>query len=98
MKANHDQGLAAVFSFLFNGLGQIYNGHIAKGLFIISFSTLSMLVLIFGSILIGFHLIGTIASVGFLIFGFVLFIAGLILICIIGIYSIFDAYRTALRE
>ena len=88
-------GLAAVFSFVFSGLGQLYNGQLVKGLLIILLSALSMLILIAGSIFIGCWILGKIIFEKELIFGLVLFLAGLISVCIIGIYSIFDAYRTA---
>jgi TM2 domain-containing membrane protein YozV len=91
-------GAAAVLSFLFNGLGQLYNGQIKKGLLIIFISSLGMLVLIFGSILIGFWLLGKIISLKVLILGLALFLAGLICICILGIYSIFDAYQVAAKK
>jgi TM2 domain-containing membrane protein YozV len=88
-------GLAAVFSFVFNGLGQIYNGQIAKGLWIIFLSSLSMLVMIMGAVLIGYWTLGKIISTPALTIGIFLFMASLLAICIIGIYSIFDAYRFA---
>lgn len=91
-------GLAAVFSFIFSGLGQLYNGQIAKGLVIISLCALSMLILIVGSVLIGFWILGKILFGKELILGLVLFFAGLIFVCIIGIYSIFDAHRIALKK
>jgi TM2 domain-containing membrane protein YozV len=91
-----DPGLAAVFSFVFNGLGQLYNGEIAKGLVIIFLSAVSMLILIIGSILIGFWLTGKVLFAKELILGLVLFFTGLVLICILGIYSILDAHKTAL--
>lgn len=95
---SHHPGIAAVLSFLFNGLGQLYNGQIAKGLTIIFFSAASMLVLILGSILIGLWLLGKIASGNLLYLGFILFSAGLIFICGLGIYSIIDSYRTAVKK
>ena len=88
-------GTAAVLSFVFNGLGQLYNGQIFKGLLIISFSALSMLILIIGSILIAFWLLGRVVLIQFLIWGAVLFLVGLVCICVLGIYSILDAYRVA---
>mgnify|MGYP001612143599 FL=1 len=91
-------GLAAVLSFIFNGLGQLYNGEILKGLMIIFISSISMLVLVIGSILIGFWLLGKIISIKVLICGLVLFFIGLISICVLGIYSILDAYRTAAKK
>jgi TM2 domain-containing membrane protein YozV len=91
-------GLAAVFSFIFNGLGQIYNGQIAKGLVIIFISSLSMLVFLAGSIIIGAFLLGKIFSLATLLTGILLFLAGLIFISILGIYSIYDAYFFASRK
>ncbi|MFH1578315.1 MAG: hypothetical protein ABIC18_04530 [Candidatus Omnitrophota bacterium] len=95
-KAN--PGTAAVLSFIFTGLGQIYNGQIKKGLFAILLSCLSMLTFIIGAALIGFWLINRIISSGQLFFGFLLFSLGLIFICILGIWSIFDAYKTAKEQ
>jgi len=91
-------GIAAVLSFIFNGLGQLYNGQIFKGLVIIFFSSLSLLVLISGSILIGFWLLGNMAFCKILGWGAALFFIGLMCICVIGIYSIFDAYRIAAKK
>ncbi len=91
-------GIAAVLSFVFNGLGQLYNGQILKGLLIIFLSSLSMLVLILGSILIGLWLLGKIASYRLLILGSALFFIGIIFICILGIHSIVDAYRVAKKK
>jgi len=91
-------GTAAVLSFVFNGLGQLYNGQIFKGLTIIFISSISLLVLIIGSILIGFWLTGKIIAGKALYWGIALFLTGLISICILGIYSILDAYGTASKK
>lgn len=91
-------GLAAVFSFIFSGLGQIYNGQIFKGLFIVSLLVLSMLVLIIGAIFIGLALNDKIMFSAQMISGIALFLGGSIFICIISIYSILDAWRVATRE
>ena len=93
-RVNHP-GLAAVLSFIFNGLGQLYNGQLSRGLLIIFLSSLSMLVLIIGSVLIGLWLTGKILSLQLLISGLILFCIGLASICILGVYSIFDAYHFA---
>jgi TM2 domain-containing membrane protein YozV len=99
---NHEiiknSGIAAVLSFIFNGLGQLYNGQILKGLIIIFLSCVSMLILIIGSILIGFWLLGKHFFANQIAWGIFLFLIGLILICIIGIYSIMDAYRSAQKK
>ena len=84
-----------MLSFVFNGLGQLYNGEIFKGLFIISLSAAGMLILISGSIIIALWLLAKITSLKMLIAGLTLFLCSLVFIAILGIYSIFDAYRLA---
>jgi TM2 domain-containing membrane protein YozV len=88
-------GLAAVLSFIFNGLGQLYNGEIRKGLTIIFFSAVSLLVFIIGSVIIGFWILGRISFGKELVVGLILFCVGLIAICVLGIYSIIDAFKVA---
>lgn len=88
-------GVAAVLSFVFSGLGQIYNGQIYKGLVIILFSAVSMTLLIIGSVLIGLWLLGKVALLQEVVVGMVLFFIGLLSVCILGIYSIFDSYNVA---
>ena len=88
-------GMAAVLSFIFNGLGQIYNGQIKKGLFTIFLSTVSLLIFIIGAVLIGFWIFGKVISSAQIIYGVLFFSSGLIFICIIGIWSILDAYNVA---
>lgn len=97
-KEVRNPGLAAVFSFIFNGLGQLYNGQIFKGLVIIFFSAVSIFVLIISAILIGFWLMGKVIFPGQAVFGGLLFFISLIFICILGIYSILDAYRVASKK
>lgn len=91
-------GIAAVLSFIFNGLGQLYNGQILKGLSIIFISALSMLFLIMGSMLIGLWLFNKVIFRAQLVCGIGLFCLAIIFICIVGIYSILDAYRVALNK
>ena len=91
-------GVAAVLSFVFNGLGQLYNGQIIKGLVIIFISTLNVLIFMAGSILIGFWILNKVIFERQLVCGLVLFCIGLVFICILGIYSIFDAYRIAAKK
>ncbi len=86
--------IAALLSFIFNGLGQIYNGEIKKGLTLIFLSGVSLLILIIGAIFI-FYFIRVISPISFLIWGVVLFFLGLTGMIIIGIYSISDAYNKA---
>jgi TM2 domain-containing membrane protein YozV len=85
--------VAAVFSFIFSGLGQIYNGQIIKGLVIIFLSTLSLVIFIVGAIVVGLWIMGEVVSFKIIVVGSSLLIGGLIFICILGLYSIFDAYN-----
>jgi len=89
--------IAALLSFLFNGLGQIYNGEIKKGLTLIFFSGVSMLILVLGAIFLFYFIIRAFTPLSFLIWGVVLFLFGLTGMIIIGIYSISDAYYKAKR-
>lgn len=89
-------GTAAVLSFVFSGLGQLYNGQIAKGLIIIFLSALSILFVVLGAVLIYLWCTQQVLA-NFLGFGIFLFALGLVLICIIGAYSIIDAHKKAGR-
>jgi TM2 domain-containing membrane protein YozV len=87
-------GTAAVLSFVFSGLGQLYNGQIFKGLVIIFFSVVSLLTVVLGAVLVYLWCKGQVL-IEFLWSGIFLFILGLVCIAIIGIYSIVDAYKKA---
>ena len=89
-------GVAAVLSFIFTGLGQIYNGHIGKGLALMFISAVSMGCLIIGAILIWAWFINVGVS-GFLILwiGISLMVISILVIAIAGIYNIYDAYNVA---
>ena len=93
----HRAGIAAVLSFLFNGLGQLYVGKINQGLIIMTISAISMIFIIVGAIFIGHWILFYAYSVAELILGIILFIIGAIVACIVGISSIKDAYREALK-
>lgn len=86
------RGVAAVLSFVFSGLGQLYKGQIAKGLIIIFFTALSLLFVVLGAVLI-YIWFKQQMFLQLLWAGVALFVVGLILICIIGAYSISDAYK-----
>ena len=88
-------GIAAVLSFIFTGLGQLYNGQLKKGLLIIFVSALNMLFLVIGSILLGFWMLGKLPGREVLVSGVLFFGVGLIAVCVLGIYSIVDAYKVA---
>ncbi len=94
--SNHP-GTAAVLSFVFSGLGQLYNGQILKGLFIVFFAVLSLLSIVLGAVLI-FLWCKQQVVLNLLWLGIGLFVVGLIFICIIAVYSIIDAYKQAQKR
>jgi len=98
VRARNHSGVAAVLSFVYSGLGQIYNGQISKGLLIVSLSSFSLLILIIGSVFIGLWAFNKIAFQSQLIWGVMLFAEGMVFICLLGLYSIFDAYKTACKK
>jgi len=87
-------GTAAVLSFIFNGLGQLYNGQLKKGLWIIFLSTLTLITSVIGAGFIFFWIFAK-ARIQFLYWGAFIFIISILFTCIVGIYSIFDAYKSA---
>jgi hypothetical protein len=91
-------GVAAVLSFIFSGLGQLYNGQLKKGLLIILFSVLSIFIIIIASLLIAMWMLGKVIFGWQLALGLVLFFISLLLICVLAIYSIIDAYQTAAKK
>jgi len=93
-----NSGIAAVLSFVFNGLGQIYNGQIAKGLVIMFFSTIAMAITLIGAVIMAHFILSNFIYVGELIIGAVLFFLGVITIAILGIYNIYDAYNVAKKK
>lgn len=96
MKAN--PGLAAIFSFFYSGLGQLYNGQLKKGLVIISFTSFGIILTLVGAILTGHYLLAKLTLRLELIWGLALLIGGILLICCVGTYSIIDAYNSAKRK
>lgn len=89
-------GVAAVLSFIFIGLGQVYNGDIKKGLLLMLISAISMAVFIAGAVIIACYFINVAASkFSAFILGGVLITAGILVILITGTYNIYDAYNRA---
>jgi len=89
-------GVAAVLSFIFNGLGQLYNGEIKKGLVLIFVSSIFIILTIVGAVIVGvwlFHL----QQKALLVWGCSMFCIGIAGACVVGIYSIVDAYKKAQR-
>lgn len=90
-----DPGIAALLSFLFNGLGQMYNGQILKGLNIMMLSVLTMIaVLVVGIYLFTIFWKNTPETFNlWLALG--LFGISILSVAVIGIYSIYDAVKVA---
>jgi membrane-bound metal-dependent hydrolase YbcI (DUF457 family) len=83
-------GVAAVLSFLITGLGQIYNGQIGKGIFLLILAGIAAAVLLhFWNIASVNALFGESGSEVFVCLG-----AGLALVAL-WLGSIIDAYRNA---
>ena len=59
------------------------------------FSSLGLFMVLLGAILIGYYLFGNIFFRGELIAGLILLLGGILLIAILGVNSVFDAYNTA---
>ena len=91
---NHP-GTAAVLSFIFNGLGQLYNGEIKKGLVIMTATSASLIIILLGAVLAFHWLLAQLLPIWELIVGLLIFIIGVISACVIGVYSINDAYQKA---
>ena len=91
-------GVAAALSFLVSGLGQIYNGQIKKGLFTIFLSSMALLVVLTGAFFIIYSSIFLRFDMGFFIGSIVIMASGIIVLAVIGITSIFDAYNFAKKN
>lgn len=96
-KPSPNPGVAAVLSFLFNGLGQIYNGQILKGLFLMGLSGLLMIGVVVGAVFCGYYFLTGFRFGWALKWGLSCLVPTLLGIAVIGVYNIFDAYHTALR-
>ena len=94
----HHAGTAAVLSFIFNGLGQLYNGQIVKGLIIMSATSLCLVVILIGAVMIFHWVLARLHFIHELVIGTIVFVVGVIAACIIGTYSIYDAYHTAAKS
>jgi len=89
-------GVAAVLSFLFTGLGQIYNGQITKGIILMSISVVSIMALIIGAVItVNSILNKVLCSPCSLALGVALICISLLVISITGIYNLYNAYNTA---
>ena len=95
VQAQKHPGTAAVLSFIFSGVGQLYNGQLCKGLVLIFCAAFSLCIFIAGSLLVGMYIVGRVVFAGQLLWGGVCMVAGLLLVCVTGIYSIVNAYKVA---
>jgi len=88
-----DPGLASIYSFLWTGLGQVYNGQTNKGLIQITLSTAGVILVVLGAILVYFGSLEARVSVA----GIILLAVGILGIALLGIHSIRDAKESAQR-
>ena len=88
-----DPGLAGIYSFLWTGLGQVYNGQTNKGLIQMTLSAAGMILVVLGAILLYLGCLEARISVA----GIILIAAGILWIALLGIYSIRDARESAQR-
>jgi TM2 domain-containing membrane protein YozV len=99
MASQKSSGLAALLSFLWCGLGQIYNGQIIKGvIMMITFPPMTWfgLTLSLGSLIVGAGAIkpeDSAAAGGMAVVGFILSIGAFVL----WIFGMVSAYRSAER-
>ena len=91
-------GTSAVLSFLFTGLGQIYNGQIKKGLILMSITSILMTLTVLGALLIGYVFLLKEFFKGQLLLGALISVVSIILIAFIGAFAIYDAYNTAQKK
>lgn len=94
--SERNPGVSAVLSFVFTGLGQIYNGDIKKGLWLMFVTSLGLVIMILGAVGLGFAIYFGLMTVKKIVFASTaMFIIGLIVVGWTGIRSIFDAYNEA---
>ena len=92
---------SALLSFLLNGLGQIYNGEVKKGIIFIVASFIFTVGFVVGIVLLFESFILSLRSgldVSRIMRGAVLFTVSGFILCLIGLLSIIDAYKTAKRN
>ncbi|MEW6608320.1 MAG: hypothetical protein AB1414_12900 [bacterium] len=90
-----DPGVAAVLSFCFNGLGQMYNGQIRKGINIMASSVLLMICVVITTIYLVYIFWLNPQQIVQLILWLILLALSITAVAILGIYSIYDAYNGA---
>lgn len=94
-KGVRDPGVAAVLSFCFNGLGQVYNGQIKKGITIMALSGISITCVIITAVYLAYLFWINPQQIFSLCIWFIILTVSIIAVGIVGIYSIYDAYKEA---
>jgi TM2 domain-containing membrane protein YozV len=94
-RAEAHPGVAAVLSFVFSGLGQIYNGQIRKGLWFVALATLGLTFVLLGASAIAAGLQYNFLNLKIAIASLAAIMIGGALVCWIGVRSIYDAYANA---
>ncbi len=100
IKERKNTGIAAVLSFFYPGLGQIYNGQILKGFLFLAIQTILVFIAIFIVFFGGLAVLFGIATgmQGGYLAGYGLFVTiGVVSNIILRIYVVYDAYNTAKR-
>ena len=96
---NHvNPGLSAVLSFLFSGLGQIYNGEISKGLYIMLGSACGMVLIIIATVQLVICIVNQNFNITAIFLNLIILLFGIIVIAFIGIYNLYDAYNSAKKK
>jgi len=96
-RAKTHPGVAAVLSFVFSGVGQLYNGEIKKGMLHISLTTLGLVMVLMGALVLGVYLHFGNLTLKTAVASVLLIVAGGAIICIVGVHSIYDAYKNAVQ-
>jgi hypothetical protein len=95
-----DHGLSpggvALLSFMFTGLGQIYNGEIFKAVILMSFACFGIILTLVSAVYLFYSLMFIDSSTMLrMTLAVIVFLLGVIVMIISGIYSIYDAYHAA---
>jgi TM2 domain-containing membrane protein YozV len=90
--------ISAFLSFILNGLGQIYNHQIRKGIIFIFISLLCILLIILGIVFLFQSFIFSLKGnfeISLTILGLIFFSLGGFFLCLVSLLSILDAYENA---
>ena len=92
-RVSSSPGVAAVLSFLVTGLGQIYNGQIRRGLWLMTLSTVGLILLLVGLTVLAILLYHHAYLGNLMLLSAVYVFVGGVVVCLTGIHSIADAYK-----